>query len=452
MNVVVIALALALGQGQGQEQTGEAPPPTAAPSAPALEAQPEKPQHPPLTLEDALARAATENLDLHAAQARLQQANTISRQVWSNQLPQITAGARYTRNEREVSLPLSETQTVTLVALDQLNAQVDASQVLFAPGLWLAIRNAYRTENVAAANVEAARRDILFVVAQAYYAVAAFKQALEVAERLLEIAQRQERDTRVRFQAGTIPKVGLLRAEIDRARAEQDVRRAVNQYDSAKVALATLLNRDTAFDVVDPPEPQLGGTVEELERRAVQERPELRAAGLNVDIARNQRKQLAADYLPIVAAFGQYSWANSAGFTGQSEAWVAGLTATWNIFDGGLREARRSEAGARITEVEATRASSVNNVRAEVRQAWLDYESARANAAKAREQRGLAAENLRLIDVSYRAGAATAVEQADATAQLRTAEISVATEELQAQLAALRVQRAAGEFQPVKRK
>ena len=81
-------------------------------------------------------------------------------------------------------------------------------------------------------------------------------------------------------------------------------------------------------------------------------------------------------------------------------------------------------------------------------QALLDLDSARANAAKAKEQRDLAAENSRLVDVSYRAGSATAVEQADATAALRTPEIGVLTENLNAQLAALRVLLAVGEFNP----
>ena len=56
-------------------------------------------------------------------------------------------------------------------------------------------------------------------------------------------------------------------------------------------------------------------------------------------------------------------------------------------------------------------------------------------AQKAKEQRDLAAENQRLVDVAYRAGTATAVEQADATAQLRNAEIQVTTDRLNAQLA-----------------
>ncbi|HEY7726540.1 MAG TPA: hypothetical protein VH880_14485 [Anaeromyxobacteraceae bacterium] len=81
----------------------------------------------------------------------------------------------------------------------------------------------------------------------------------------------------------------------------------------------------------------------------------------------------------------------------------------------------------------------------------LDLESARANARKAEEQRALAAENLRLVETAWRAGSATAVEQADAAASLRNAEIALTAEVLGARLAALRVLQAAGAFDPVPR-
>jgi hypothetical protein len=74
-----------------------------------------------------------------------------------------------------------------------------------------------------------------------------------------------------------------------------------------------------------------------------------------------------------------------------------------------------------------------------------------ANAEKAREQRELSTENQRLVDVSYKAGAATAVEQADATAALRSAEFALQAEELGAQLAALQVLQAAGAASPAAR-
>jgi outer membrane protein TolC len=248
----------------------------------------------------------------------------------------------------------------------------------------------------------------------------------------------------VRYQAGAIAKVGLLRAEIDRARAEQDLLRARNSRASARIALATLLDRPVDFEVEDPPAPALPDEPGSLEEVAVAERPDVLAARRSVDAARSGKRALTGGYLPDLAAFGRWTIQNAAGFTGQEDQWAVGVGAQWRILDGGLREAEIREAGARVDEAEASAASAVARARQEVRTALLDLESARANAVKAREQRDLAAENQRLVDVSFRAGAATAVEQADATAQLRNAELAFISETLGAQLAALRLLQVAG--------
>lgn len=494
MMVVSMALAMALAQAQPPAQTrteAEAPraqegAPVAAPPTSAV------PAGQPLTLEEALGAAAERNLDLKAARARLRQADELSWKAWSGYLPQLTAQGAYTYNQyaAKISLPTdyyvrdsgtpqgppandptrpvspenppgaataftiypSAFQTATIQEQNQLSGQAELNQAILAPQLWFLIPNASRGEKVAALTVDGVRRDVLFGVAQAFYGVASFRQGLEVSQRLLEIAQRSERDARVRFQAGTIAKVALLRAEIDRARAEQDLLRARNSYASSKLALANLLDRAPDFEVVDPPEPDLPADTASLEEIALRSRPDVQASRLEVDVARGNRSAAAARYLPNLGAFARYQISNSGGFTGENDQYAVGLGLTWQILDGGLRESDIREAGARIAEAEANASGSENRVRLEVRQALLDLESARANAVKAREQRELAAENQRLVDVSYRAGAATALEQADATAQLRTAEIAATAETLGSQLAALRVLKAAGEFEPRARK
>ncbi len=477
----IAALALALAQGQGQPQPpaasqNEAPPGARVPAGPVI------------TIEEALERAAAENLDLKAAKARLSQAYQLSWKAWSSYLPQVAAGGTYTRNNIAIDIELpvgyavrertgapgtagnpndpgglpgnpspyfavpSVVYDIPFQKLDQLNAQITANQALIAPAAWFAIRNAYRVERVSELTYDATRREILFAVAQAYYGTASLKKLMEVSARLLEIAQRQEKDATVRFKAGTIARVGLLRAEIDRARAEQDLVRARNSYQSALVGLATLLDRAPDFDVGEPPEPPLPGDLASLEETALRARPDVRAVREGVDVARTSRNAIGAQYLPMLGAFGRYTWANVSGFSGKDTAWAVGVALQWNLLDGGLREANLREANARIVEAEANRASAELKARADVRQALLDLESARANANKSKEQRDLATENQRLIDVSYRAGAATALEQADATAALRNAEIAFSTDTLQAQLAAVRLLKVAGEYDPVPRR
>ncbi len=452
---VALALALAVAQAPAEN-----PPKAPAAKAPAAEApattpaQPAAPAAPAqaagtvLTLDDALRLADERNLDLKAAAARLRQAQEATRKAWAGYLPSVTASGAYTRNETEAAIPADAlyagSPKITILAQDQLAGQVEANQVLFSPALWYGIQAASRGVDVAEITVQGARRDILFGTAQAYYGVASLRQVTQVSERLLEIAQRQEKDARVRFQAGTIAKIGLLRSEIDRARAEQDLRRARNSYESARIGLATLLDRPVDFEVEDPSEPKLLAQPAQLEADALRDRTDLRAARRTLDAVRAARNAQIGRYFPNLAAFGRWQIQNTAGFTGKEHQWAAGVGLTWRLIDGGLRESELREAAARVDEAEANVASVEARARAEVRQSLLDLESARANAEKAREQRDLAAENQRLVDVSYRAGAATAVEQADATATLRNAEIAQQAEALGAQLAALRVLRAAG--------
>jgi outer membrane protein TolC len=411
-----------------------------------------------LTLEDALKRADEVNLDLKAAQARVTQAKANVWKAWSGHLLQIGAAGSYTFNDAKVSLPLlipaAGGNFVTMEAViqpwNQLGAQVQATQVLVAPQLWFAIQSAYRAEDAVVYSVENARREVLFGVAQAYYAVASLKRLVDVSQQLYEIAERQSKDAGIRYKAGTVAKVAKLRADMDFARADQDLLRSRNSYQSAKLSLAILLDRQPDFEVVEPPEPALPADVSGLESGALDNRPDVKAARMMEAVYTSQRRVAAMRYLPIIAAFGRFTYADPPGLTGQKEATAAGLTFTWTILDGGLREAELRETSARIAEAEANRRNLENRAQAEVRLALLDLESARANATKAKEQRDLAVENQRLVDVSFKAGAATAVEQADATAGLRNAEIQLATETLQAQLAAVRVMKAAGTFDPVK--
>jgi len=430
-----------------------------------------------LTLEQALAEARRQNLDIQQAEARLAQAKQISWKAWSYYLPQISAGGTYTRNETEAAVPTayfirdagadqgpaaggtvpgaptpyflypSSSDLATIQKRDQLGAQVQVNQAILAPALWPAIANAYTAERVVALNVENARREVLYGVAQVYYGAASLKQAVSVTERQLALTRERERDARVRYQAGTTPKVALLRAEIDRAQSEQDLKRAQNAFLTSKVSLATLLDHAGEFDVEIPPTPlPPQGALPELEAAALRDRPDVQAAAKGLDLAEGQRNGIYYQYAPSLGAFGRIQWANISGFTGKETAWALGLGVSWNIFDGGLREANLREASARVVEAEAAKRASDARALEEVRRSRLDLESALANKAKAQERVTLARENQQITAVSYKAGAGTYLETTDAVESLRQAELGLVTDTLGADLAAIRLLKAVGSF------
>jgi outer membrane protein TolC len=136
------------------------------------------------------------------------------------------------------------------------------------------------------------------------------------------------------------------------------------------------------------------------------------------------------------------------GFIGRNTNWFVTVGLQWVLWDGGLREAELRESSARIAEAKANAGAAENRVRDEVRRGLLDLASARANRLKAERQLELAREGQRLVDVSFKAGAATYLEVTDATTTLAAAETGFVGETLNASLAALRVLKAAGQFAP----
>jgi outer membrane protein TolC len=456
MMLAGLVLALAAGQAGGAAARGAAQTPQAqaqvapAPGSPAAGTPVQ--QLPVLTLDDALREAEAKNLDLVAARARLQQSQELSRRVWSNYLPQLVAQASYTRNSTAAELPAGLIpglpQDIVIQPFNQYTAQLQVSQAVIAPTLFPAIRNAYLTEEIAAVSTENARREILFGVAQLYYGAVALKQSLAVQRRLLETQQAHEKDARVRYQAGTTPKVALLRAEIDRAAAEQDVKRAENNVASAKISLATLLDRQPDFEVEVPGPPPAAGDPAGLEDAALRQRPDVEAARQTAELARRTKDAVYYQYLPSLGLTGAYRWANVSGFTAEKTSWLITLGLNWVLYDGGLRETELRENRARVLEAEANRRGAENRARDEVRRGQLDLESAIANRQKGEEQLSLARENARLVEASFKAGAATYLDVTDAQSALRNSELGFVADNLNADLSALRLLRAAGVFNP----
>jgi outer membrane protein TolC len=473
-------------RGQPSTSNGTA---TKAPPPPGLVVRPNLEV---LTFEEAIREAHEKNLDLQAAQARLDQAQEISRKAWAGYLPSLVASGAYTRNQVEQTITLPNRyfirtldpadvgdqngppgpnvppfspanppgvpsndivfpgsyETFTVQPLNQFNGQVQLNQALMVPTLWSAISTAYTAEKVAKLTVENARREIMFAVAQLYYGALGLKQTLQVQQRLLEANLAHERDAKTRVNAGASPKIALIRAQIDRARSEQDVRRAELAFASAKIALATMLQRQGDFDVAQPQPPEVKVDQKALEDTALNDRPDVLAAQSSVELAKRQHTGIWLSYLPSIVGSAAYRYANFTGFTTQNFTWVATISASWTLWDGGLRESQLRETDAKLVEARATARSTELKAIDDVRRAILDLESARANAQKAEEQLSLARENMRLTEVNFDAGVATQLDVTDATTALGQAELGAVAERLNAQLAVISLLKAAGQYNP----
>jgi outer membrane protein TolC len=430
-----------------------------------------------LSLREAIDSARTQNLDIKQLDAKVQAARQLTWKAWSSYLPQLTAGGQIARNQYEVSFALpsgywvrdmgaqqgpaaggavpgnptnfvvypSAVTESTVVPMVQTTGQVKVNQAILAPQAVVLIQNAFKAERTIDYTIQQTRRDILFGVAQLYYGVASLQELSAVQERQVILTKERERDSRVRFEAGTGTKVGLLRAEIDRAQAEEDLKRSQIDFQRARLALATALDRNDDFDIVIPTAPQQP-TGSNLEQQALDLRPDVKAAAEALDLAHGERTRIYMQYLPSIGAFGAYNYASTSTFNPNAFSWQVGLGLTWTILDGGLREASIREQTAKIAEADAFKRLVELKAVNRVKEAQLDLQGAVANRAKARERTGLAQENARLVDVAYKAGAATYLESTDSVQTLRQAEVGLVAESLNVDLATLKLLNAVGAF------
>jgi outer membrane protein TolC len=175
----------------------------------------------------------------------------------------------------------------------------------------------------------------------------------------------------------------------------------------------------------------------------------VKAAAEALALAYGQRTQLYMQYLPTIGGFGAYNYVSTTTFTPNNFSWQVGLGLTWNLFDGGLREASIREATAKIAEADAAKRQADLRAVTRVKEAQLDLEAALANRSKARERTSLAQENARLVDVAYKAGAATYLESTDSVQTLRQAEVGLVAESLNVDLATLKLLNAVGAYSEV---
>ncbi len=402
---------------------------------------------PVLTLEQALEQARQNNLDLRVARERLSQAELASRRAWAGYLPTVVASGVYTRNSDEARVTVPGGPEIVIQPFDALNGQLELRQALIAPQLWAGIKASYSAERFAELNTEQAKREILFGVAQAYYGAAAAQTAVTAQQRLLEVNQARVKDTQARFDAGTVTRVALLRAQLDLTRAEQDLVRQSNSLAASKLALATLIVReDTDFELAPPPEPSLPAAETDLVNLALEQRADVAAAREGVRLAGLNKTGAWLAYLPTLGLSGVYRATNAAGFTGQATTWAINLAVNWTIWDGGLREINLREQSSRVRESTAQQELAVLRTREEVKRSQLDLETALGNRSRAAQALELARETQRLTEISFKAGVATYLEVADANAALTGAEVGFISERLNAALSALRLLRSVGAF------
>ncbi|MCP4686609.1 MAG: TolC family protein [Desulfobacterales bacterium] len=243
---------------------------------------------------------------------------------------------------------------------------------------------------------------------------------------------------RLRLEVAT--KTALYRAEAELSKSRADLTRVKNALKLAKAVLAGNLGLPVDWHVIDENEKLISPMeieLEEMKRRAAQNRPELKALALQKNIAEKQIKLAEGDFWPTVSfegVYSQYDQQPVEGAINRESAWI-GLNVNFVIYDGGLRRASVREAEAEKRQVDLMLADRAKQVMVEVENAYLDYITQTGVMESRADQLTFARENFNAVSKQFEHGLANSVDIMDANTLLVTSEVELADVELRCGLA-----------------
>jgi outer membrane protein TolC len=461
-----------------------------------------------LSLDDAFAMAVTNSVDLRVAEQSLAQSQATVRKAWAFVLPQINLSADYTFNfpEQKVNFSSPEQlqsqagtfQTLAFLlendaaalpagpgqaqqqraireqaaglrsAADQiLNTKVDPiviqpaqvasgalvlSMPIFSGRAFPAIQNAYAGVTISRLASTQARAAVLYGVARAYYQVVATKKIVEIAKKQVEGTTRHRDVTQQRLTEGAVTALALQRAELDVAKAEQQVRSAEGAQKMAKGALANMLAMTEDFDVAEPPPVaaiESSGNDVDLLARALQARPDVRVQKEALMIADRNVTEAWMRLLPTVSvsAQGRYT-SNTSGLTSQPFTGALIFQAQLPIFDGGATWGQIEDSNASLKKELLKVHQLEDNIQTAVRGALDDIALKRDAVQTSERVLALAVASQENAERLFSLGAATNIDVLDANTAAFAAGVDAARARLDLETARLGLAYQVGELTP----
>ena len=300
-------------------------------------------------------------------------------------------------------------------------------------------KNLYTAANLSAQaqaeTARATREQIVFIVDQAFYDALSSDVLVKVAQQTVQARQVVADQIQALENAKLRSALDLSFANVNLAQAQLLLVNANNNRGLAYAILSEALGlpNEKSFELADsPPAQPPVQDIDAIIQQALDNRPDLKALELQQSAAQHFATAEARLQLPDVNALGATGLTPVASSRlGTNGYGAVGVNVHVPVFNGFLFSARATEAKLRAQAAQESVRDLKDRVARDVRQAWLNVNSAfeRENvAAKLLEQATL---SFNLAQARYRLGLGSIVELSQAQLQQTEAEIGTVTAKYQ---------------------
>ncbi len=402
-----------------------------------------------LTFDDAIQRGLRTNLGLILQNSQVQTAAGSRLQQLQSLLPTVTGSATYTVQQINLAA-----YGLSFPGIPQI---VGPFQVFdFRAYLTQSLLNVQSIQNYLASKhnfqgakltADDARNMVVLTVGNAYLLCIADGSRIEAEQAIKANAKVSLDQAIANHDAGTSPRLDVLRAQVDYQNADQQLVQAQNTLEKDKLALARAIGLplEQKFRLTDavPFAPATPVTPEQAFNDALKSRTDLAGMAERVKGAELQKKAAVAEQYPTVTVSGDF------GDLGTTIGHSHGTyTATGEVSAPILQIAKtrgdKEVADATLQQQRARYSDQVQQVNADVRDALLDIEAAAKLVEAARSNVDLANEALSEAQQRFRTGVADNLAVSQAQSQTEQANDQYISALYQHNVAKLSLARATG--------
>jgi outer membrane protein TolC len=394
----------------------------------------------PLSFRDALAVARQHNQQLRAAEAQVQQSRSTRAAQRGLYFPSVSATGLYAHMNDRLFVDLNGLRPLlsslnpavpippldaTVLRNDPYKASLTARWTVFAGGQILAANRAAQAGVVAA---EQERRGteagITTELVDRYFKRRLAADVLEVRRQALETFDKHLDDARRFKAAGQIARTDELRAEVARAEADRELKKAARDVDLASVALRSTLGNEvetmptTPLALITGLEP-----LATFSAAADSGNPAISKLAALREQAHQGVRAARGELLPSVSVFGTRELFEGRLNSTTDPKWIIGVGARWELFDGFARVNRLRSARHQEDAVGFEHERARNEVATLVQQRYDEYESALEQYQALETTLALAEESLRSERKAFEAAVGTSLDVIDAELSLSRAQV-----------------------------
>ena len=345
------------------------------------------------------------------------------RAALSGALPRLGAMADYTLYDAD---NFNESGSTT--------AGLETTWEIFAGGRTIsAIRAAKAYKQLTVFQERRIRENQVRDIALAYYRVQLAKAQADALAQSVQQLTDFKNETEKKFRAGASSEFDWLSASVSLANEQPRLIAAENDLSLAKESFRNLTYiDDKIFELTDPLiHIPIQIDLDQAITTGLQKRPDLQEKMSGVKLRHEDVKQQKSNYLPSASLFANYTYSDPdpyGGFSGKpgqaADHWGAGIRATWNLFDGFLREANVSESKLKVAIEEDEYRDLRRYVSLNIRTEWMRGRDA-AEVIKATTQTvELAERALSIARTRFDAGLSTNLEVTQANTELSDARLA----------------------------